>query len=77
MVLGGAIEDNGSFSYVNFDSADDLNPLNARALGDNENQPRPKHQRRILEDVVEGSLRKENPLLLAPNDKALAFLSRS
>ena len=34
MVLGGTI-DNSSFSFVNFDSADDLNPLNARALGDN------------------------------------------
>ena len=58
MVLEGAIEDS-SFPYVNFDSANGLNPLNARALGDNENHPRPKHQRRILEDVVEGSLRKE------------------
>ena len=55
-----------------------LNLLNAMTLDDKINQPRPKHQKKDLDDVVEGSLRKEKiPLLLAPNDKALAFTSRS
>ena len=55
-----------------------LNLLNAMTLDDKINQPRPKHQKNGLDDVVEGSLRKEKKnLLLAPNDNALAFTSRS